>query len=718
MKRRHFIQQIASLSAGTVLLPNFIKASGNSSRRGKLLKGFIVSDAHFGWDGNDQPTPEKQKQAMESILSRFPDLDVLIDTGDAHHNDHHNNLDPYKARADWVNIIQGGCGQLPFYFVVGNHEIRSNEDDDPEMRSNIMGSNTCRPYYSFDLMGIHFISFPQLIRTIHITEEAWDWLALDIEVNRDKTIIMLSHNNVIGTTRGNAPGYRGLMENDRMLQVFRDHPNIIAWMHGHNHNYEIVNQNNMLFVSNGRIGGFDPSRGEYGIGGIYFEVSSDYLAVRCYSAEKDIFLDEFDASLSQSLDRHTSFDSEAAAAYSYGVGGASHGERIPAHHHHISQLGQSELFLTGCSHPYINEDLNLSKYVERQARHGLDKILLAARVNHGNEAWEFLNPGIRLKANSNWWTTVTLPSDNYYRHTYYRCSPGKEYEAGIKLNVEKAKNPITEIDGQRLTDGRLTMWLRLHVHDMEGRKLRIVQSDPIPLLQGRQAYERIIKVPELNDRDTIYSNPDSDNLVNIAIEVSISGMNMSDVDIHGIYLKLAGADGLTSDPGLLIDGVEYAGQGILKQGDIRRVPINNPVHSRSVIEIIAGGNKRLAFLIRQTGQEWQVRNATAVYDKGHIQISKLRNKLSDRSEIVIVPLGKASQPFLHRVRKTDELNFLPYNTATSSIEIDVSHLTQIAELDIWSLIKPKDVLGVLSWTYDGQMLKAKVDRPGKVLVHF
>jgi len=93
---------------------------------------------------------------MENILSRFPDLDLFIDTGDAHNNDHHNNADPYKARKDWVDIIQAGCGQLPFYYVLGNHALRSNEDADPEMRCNIMGSTTCRPYYSFDMRNINY----------------------------------------------------------------------------------------------------------------------------------------------------------------------------------------------------------------------------------------------------------------------------------------------------------------------------------------------------------------------------------------------------------------------------------------------------------------------------------------------------------------------------------------------------------------------------------
>ena len=251
---------------------------------------------------------------------------------------------------------------------------------------------------------------------------------------------MLSHNNIIGTTRGNENGYRGVMDSDKMIDIFKKNKNIIAWMHGHNHNFEVINRDDMLFVSNGRIGGFDPSRGKYGIGGVYFEITKEMLTVKCYSAEKDMFLDSFDVSLSQTLDVKTTFDNKADFAYSYGVGGAVNGERIPAYHYHVGENTKSELFLTGCENSVINDDHAMTKYIERKAYHGLDKILFAAKVNHGNAGFVYTNPGIRLKANDNWWTTLTMPSDNYDKYSYYRCPLGQKYEASIDLvlNVDYA----------------------------------------------------------------------------------------------------------------------------------------------------------------------------------------------------------------------------------------------------------------------------------------
>ena len=704
MQRRNFIKKTAVLSAAAFISPRIFATANSYNTKKEIFKGFIVSDSHFGWAHKMQPTIEEQAAAVKNILNKFPDLDIFLDTGDAHHNDHHNNANPHKARKDWVDIIQGGCGQLPFYYVIGNHELRSNEDDDPEMRSNIMGSNTCRPYYSFDMQGIHFISFPQLIRATYITEEARDWLDLDLAINKDKTIVMLSHNNIIGTTRGNENGYRGVMDSDKMIDIFKKNKNIIAWMHGHNHNFEVINRDDMLFVSNGRIGGFDPSRGKYGIGGVYFEITKEMLTVKCYSAEKDMFLDSFDVSLSQTLDVKTTFDNKADFAYSYGVGGAVNGERIPSYHHHVGENTKSELFLTGCENAVINDDHAMTKYTERKAYHGLDKILFAAKVNHGNAGFEYANPGIRLKANDNWWTTLTMPSDNYDKYSYYRCPLGQKYKASIDLDVKGIK-------------GTQRLWFRLHIYDLNGRKLRIVQSDQITLGDGRQQFDCLLDVPILPEFDTIYSNPESDNLVNIAVEASFTGMN-TDVDI--IYLKLEQEHTSlnTVDAGVIIDGKSQQTSSVLAKGDIKKIDLGKPLETRSVNQISTSGNKRVTYLVRHSNMKWQVRNATVTYLDNHIKIGKIRNHISDKLEIIISPLQKNIGPYLHRVRYAENIKLVPYQSKNRSIKATIENVFQNAEVDFYSTKKPKVVAGVTSWIYKDNIVTAKISKPTTVLVTF
>ncbi|MCL4482845.1 MAG: metallophosphoesterase [Bacteroidetes bacterium] len=715
MERRNFIKNTSAAILSTAIVPEFLTpVKGNNlypgnSLNGKL-KGFIVSDAHFGWMNVQQPDPDFQQKMMQRIIQRFPDLDVLLDTGDAHHNDHHDNNDPYKARENWCNIIQGGCGQVPFYYVIGNHEIRSNEDDDPENRSNIMGSTSCRPYYSFDMKGIHFISFPELIREIYITEEEYAWLDLDLKLNKDKTIILLSHNNILGTTTGNEAGYRGIMDSDKMLGIFKKYPNVISWMHGHNHNYEIVEKQGMLFVSNGRIGGFDPSRGKHGIGGIYFEVTNNGLLVKCYSAEKDIFLEDISGDLTKELKIPTTLDPLAPCTYSYGVGGAKNKERFFVYNHH-SGIGQKrELYVAGCRDAIINDDPYFTKYTERHAYHGLDKILLAAKINHGNNGFEYTNPGIKLNTNSNWWTTVTLgtsPNDDYNLYSYYRCPVDTDYKISINLKT---------IPGTKA--GKRLLWLRLIVHDIYGRVLRIVQSEEITLTNGEQEHETILKVPPLDEHETIYSDPDSDKLVNIAVVASFSGMENGDVDIRSMKFSIADADGKTQDPGLVINNKKGLYNGQINEGENARISFDSEINDRDVIEAIAGGNKRMSFLVRHTDLEWQVRNA-AVKDCGkYLEIKKMRNKLSNKMEIIIVPLVKTSDPYVHRIMKSEDIRIYPLSRGNKNLKVEIKEVSDNAQVQVFSYKRPVNVSNVSSWDYENNIVNARITKPGTILFHF
>ena len=712
MERRNFIKKTSTLVLGASVVQDILSsavksASFSDNISDNKLKGFIVSDAHFGWMNDQQPAPDFQKEMMTRIVKRFPDLDLFFDTGDAHHNDHHENNDPYMARKNWCDIIQGGCGQVPFYYIVGNHEIYSNEDDDPEMRSNIMGSTSCRPYYSFDMKGIHFISFPELMKTIYITDEEFAWLDLDLELNKNRTTVLLSHNNIIGTTSGNEAGYRGLMDSEKMLGIFRKFPNVISWMHGHNHSFEIKESQNMLFVSNGRIGGFDPSLGKHGIGGIYFEISDSGLLVKCYSAEKDMFLENISGNLTQELKITTTLDSMAKGSYSFGVGSAKNKERFPVYNHHSGNFQKREMYVAGCSDAIINEDPLFTRYTERHAWHGLDKILLAAKINHGNSVFEYTNPGIRLKANSDWFTTVTMPGENFSLYSYYRCPVDTEYKISIDLETFPVANA-----------GKQVLWLRLLVHDIEGKILRIIQSEGITLKTGKQKLEEILKVPPIDEYETIYSNPDSDKLVNMAVEASFSGMESGDVAIKSIKFNMTDTEGVTINPGLNINGEKCNYSGSISENQIIKLPLNPRVNERDVIEVASEGIKRLTFLIKHTDLEWQVRNA-AVKDFGKfLEIKKIRNKLSDKMEIIIVPLIKLQDPYIHRVRNAEGLRIYPLSRGNKILKIEIDKISENTQIEVFSSKRPVRISNVLNWRYDNNIVLTDIVKPGPVLFHF
>lgn len=151
LTRREFL---GAPAAGAALVAGVSVAEAARQPR---FSGFIVSDAHFGWDSPVQPSPEESRRAIQHIMARFPDLDVFVDTGDAHHS----NVED-AARGDWTDIILGGCGTAPFLYCMGNHEqievLRSASlQEDVEARTCRLGSLSCPPYQSWNLKGIHFV---------------------------------------------------------------------------------------------------------------------------------------------------------------------------------------------------------------------------------------------------------------------------------------------------------------------------------------------------------------------------------------------------------------------------------------------------------------------------------------------------------------------------------------------------------------------------------
>lgn len=105
-----------------------------------------------------QPAPASIAESIDRILARFPDLDLFVDAGDATHS----NL-PDEARGLWTEHLQGRCGGVSLFYTTGNHEMTVwGKEYDTEHHMDRMGNCPCRPYYSYDIKGVHFVSLPPL----------------------------------------------------------------------------------------------------------------------------------------------------------------------------------------------------------------------------------------------------------------------------------------------------------------------------------------------------------------------------------------------------------------------------------------------------------------------------------------------------------------------------------------------------------------------------
>lgn len=502
------------------------------------LRGFVVSDAHFGWANPQQPSPAQIQAAMQAILKRFPDLDVFVDTGDATHT-YGTDL----HRGQWMEIIQGGCGQLPFHFITGNHDQSGPwYPMDPEHHVQTLGSCACRPFYSFDLKGVHFVALPQLMVVSLVTREALAWLELDLELNKDRTTVVFSHNALIGTTW--KPGERGdgtyrLMANtDEVLAVFRRFPNVKAWMHGHNHDFVVVDKDGLLCVSNGRIGGFDPHKNTPigdSLGGFLFEIGPEHLSVRAYDGARDRLLDEVPgfANLHHSLKFKTSLDPTAPPAVSFGSGNSLDGQRWPIFNHYLAaNSGLGELFLKPEDQPVINNDPALACFWEGwrdRDTPGYDiKPVLsdpdsggAAKrkgkakgeepANRTDRTWEFLNPGIKLLRLQDASTVRRLQCPgNRGARSNWRCVPGRTYRVTVDVEAAAA-GP--------------TIQLSAIVLDPQYREMaRFDSGSPVVLGTAARQVAFDFTMPALKDLATIYTDPALDTTFYVSLEAAIGNL--------------------------------------------------------------------------------------------------------------------------------------------------------------------------------------------------
>ncbi len=706
MRRRDFlIGTISAVSAaGAAGLVRPLSSRAVVGEGAPALRAFIVSDAHLGWYDPQQPTPEVQTNMMARIMERFPDLDVFFDTGDAHHNGRNRD----RERGQWTDIIAGGCGTAPFYYIPGNHEICGVHDADPELRCNMLGSLSCRPYYSVDIKGVHFVSLPELNRAVYVTEETLQWLALDLAVHHDKTTILLSHNNITGTTGPFEEGYRGLVNSEEVLGFMTRHPNVVAWMHGHNHNYEMVVRDGKAFVSNGRIGGFDPSRksaeGSHGLGGIYFEVRPDALEIRAYSAERGRFLDDLGLDkVSARLDIATSLDPAAPPACSFGSGGALDGQRLPVYHHHAGR-GDAELFLLGAPGPVFNDDPGMMLFMSRKNKEGAHRQFMGPSVLGPNDHYEWRDPGVRLYAREDAGARAVIasPRPGYSEYVYYRCAPERTYRARITLDAHEG--------GQRLR-------LRLKVFDTEGRERADVPGPEWTLGGGTQTHEFEAALRAPGGVESIYTRPESDVLLQVGVQAEFSGL-AAPVDVTGLALSIVGEGESTGNAGVAVDGELVSQAGPLDAARPARLAMPAAREARSVYEVRAGGNRRTSWLVRRSGVDWQVRNAP-VADRGeYLEVGPMRNRWQETPEIVLAPMTRTADPFVHRLRHVEQARIYPINRGHRDLRLTIVKTSAPAEAVIATERKPAEVTGADEWTFENGRLRLSLTEGSDVVIRF
>ncbi len=612
MDRRNFMKTTAV--AG--ILPLGIEScSVNNSK----MSCFIFSDAHIGWKGKAQPTLQTQAEMIQVIKQKFPVLDLVFDTGDVHHADIYDE-ERRLAREFWLQQMAGQFHESRFHYIPGNHELDRGRND-AEITAGQLGSFNFRPYYSFDYKGIHFVSVPQLLDTIYITKETLNWLKQDLVFNANKTTLIFSHNSLRGTTFNNGEtGYRETVNSQEVMDVIDSHKQVLGWFHGHNHQYEIVKKHNRLYVSNGRIGGFNPPKkwGPFGqghLGGIHINIDQNGLEVRAFSATKGVFMDQLGwPNLSEQILVDTSFDPRGKFNYYFGHGRLVNGVKYELNSHYLSTK-KVEAIVVNNNTNLINENAlfkNPSKFsfVGKESNR-----VIGFRVSpRKTTKFEATENGLEINLNKIVWVKLPnwgLSKKKYMaRSGYYRCASGQS----LKLSIDCA-----QLNGSEKIFYEYRLLNRSHDTVMKNN------YSLIELNEGKG--EEIIKIPNQfegeNTGDELY----------IVFTLKILGQNEA-----LLFEKIELSQVLSIDEVAQNSDVELNNTMLNfdSAGHARVEALDMFNRGRAEFKL-ENSNSTKTILFQIPDVKWQIRNAVASLYKDKIIVHSVRSNFQKNQEIIFTP---------------------------------------------------------------------------------
>lgn len=642
----------AAATTGCATVPAMQAAHGRRGGSG-AFRMFVVSDAHFGWDHPVQPPNEHIQQAIDNILADHPDLDLFVDSGDLHHNNA-----PDSARRGWMRHLANRVGPVPMAYCGGNHDcIGWGGGVDSEVRAAQLANTPARPYYSLDIKGVHIVMLPQQLFMSYSPEESLEWLDLDLEAAAGRTTIIVSHNAILGTTRDHGDaGYRQLANSRAVMRVLDKHPHAVAWLHGHNHSYEAMSKDGRMFVSNGRIGGFDPiwNRERYGgdtLGGVLLEVREGEVSARGYAAIQRKYFPNFTDSGEEAevLRMRTSLDPKAAPAVCWGVGRAAPGVRHEAFRHYLPAEGapRAEVMRRASEHKHLNEDPRFEAYAQRISRTHRTKHLggfavepSLQNVAREDTTWSWLNPGIVFNPVDRM-RRIMAPRGDAQRHAYFRAHPRSHFAMEVRTWAEQP--------GTRLT-------LVAYLFDSTGKQLAQYRSEAYPLPGGANTV-RVDFAFDPQDLPGIYGDPQSSVQCQVAPIAELEGIEAFvevlwfslDQRINGAATRLFSIDG---------GGVEFrAGDGGIDSGP---APADFAARSRNIVDIGGVDDEPQTLLVRESGVEWQVRNAVAHRVGRRIVVDSIRNPFSEGKVVVVAPMSRTTAPFVARAEGFDAFSIEPW----------------------------------------------------------
>jgi hypothetical protein len=211
--------------------------------------------------GDPQPIPgiePEQSEVFKDIITMVQNEEphLVIMLGDYVH-DLSDTDESYNARGwgNYLNVTDRVGHYAPIYGVIGNHDTMSGEhyaDGFLDAFQQYGGEST---YFSFDYAGVHFALLDSEMPEFQgrISGDQYDWLVDDLE-STDKDIkFVIVHQPMFPVSAIDSSLDRNETEWNRLQNLFEEE-NVTVFLAGHDHVFQRVTVNGVVYVTSAGAG--------------------------------------------------------------------------------------------------------------------------------------------------------------------------------------------------------------------------------------------------------------------------------------------------------------------------------------------------------------------------------------------------------------------------------------------------------------------------------
>lgn len=257
------------------------------------LKICVFSDIHYVDEKPEWKVNRKLVEYAEPLTDKIIDKvnneikpDICVNLGDMIQASKNKEKDLANLEYIWEKL-QGF--NVPFYTLIGNHELKSVESNKEIM--DVLGYENAT--YGVDVNGYHLLFIgtdvneeDEKYRTQYISDKDLAWIAEDLDANSDKKVIVFSHFGIAeDEMKGNFyydknPEGGMIINREKLKEILHKHKNILSVFCGHQHWTKAIRENGVAYYM---LGALTENMNWDGIpDGVYFDVDAidDIVRVR------------------------------------------------------------------------------------------------------------------------------------------------------------------------------------------------------------------------------------------------------------------------------------------------------------------------------------------------------------------------------------------------------------------------------------------------------